>query len=130
MRPVDLSLPTNKSVVVQECVCQRLLLWVSLLALWKLIIFSQALVFAWKIRNVTVPTLNDSSSIMASIFGAVLLLFIGVVVSSALQRNPNAVYILTTILMSGCSMWIQIVLFLPKVCMSVLLYANHTMRQR
>ena len=71
---------------------------------------------AWKIRNVSVPTLNDSSLIIMAIFGAVLMPFVGLMVTSAFHFQPNVVYILSTILIAGCSSWIQAVLFLPKVC--------------
>ena len=71
---------------------------------------------AWKIRNVSVPTLNDSSLTIMAIFGAVLMSVVGLMVASAFQFQPNVVYILSTILIAGCSSWVQAVLFMPKVC--------------
>ena len=115
LRPVNISVPGNTSITLQECACQRLPLWISILALWKIVIISQALVLAWKIRNVTVPALNDSLSIMAAVCGTILLSFVGLVSTSSFQNKPNAVYVLTTILIAGCSIWVQLILFIPKV---------------
>ena len=105
----------NVTVLLQECMCHRFPLWIALISLWKLVILIQALVLAWKIRNVSVPTLNDSSLTITAIFGAVLLSIVCLMASSAFHFQPNVVYILTTALIAGSSSWVQAVLFLPKV---------------
>ena len=120
-RPEHQHFSQNVTVLLQECFCHRFSLWIALISLWKLVILIQALVLAWKIRNVSVPTLNDSSLTVTAIFGAVLLLIAGLMTSSAFHFQPNVVYILTTVLIAGSSSWVQAVLFLPKVCDNIIL---------
>ncbi|XP_076112984.1 putative G-protein coupled receptor 156 isoform X1 [Mytilus galloprovincialis] len=100
---------------IQECTCGRVDVWLSLIFIWKSLIFSYGLYIAWKTRNVLLPPMKDSPSIIISVIFSMCTTSLVVVMSSLLRHDPDAVYVLHILSITTCCVVIQITVFLPKV---------------
>ncbi|CAG2197866.1 GABBR [Mytilus edulis] len=100
---------------IQECTCGRVDVWLSLIFIWKSLIFSYGVYIAWKTRNVLLPPMKDSPSIIISVIFCMCTTSLVVVLSSLLRHDPDAVYVLHILSITICCVVIQITVFLPKV---------------
>ena len=102
-------------IYIQECTCDKVDVWLSFLFVWKSAVFSYGLYVAWKTRNVLLPPMKDSPSIVISVIFTMCSTSLLVVLSSLLRDDPDAVYVLHILSITVCGTVVQISVFLPKV---------------
>ncbi|XP_052805701.1 uncharacterized protein LOC128235041 isoform X2 [Mya arenaria] len=101
--------------VVRECSCNNYAVWLALHAVWKVALLAACLHLAWRTRVVSVPSLNDAGSTVTVIFLTVFVTLCAAMVTTSLRQHSDAVNIITTIAISACAIFVQIIHFLPKV---------------
>ncbi|KAH3868443.1 hypothetical protein DPMN_031589 [Dreissena polymorpha] len=104
-----------KTTSVPECACSKYAIWISLHVLWKMCIIAACLYFAWKTKHVSVPGLNESKNIVAAIFVCLIVTSCAAMMRLGLHDAPNAVSIVTAIVLAAYAAFVQLILFLPKV---------------
>ncbi|WAR04697.1 GABR2-like protein [Mya arenaria] len=100
--------------VVRECSCNNYAVWLALHAVWKVALLAACLHLAWRTRVVSVPSLNDAGSTVTVIFLTVFVTLCAAMVTTSLRQHSDAVNIITTIAISACAIFVQIIHFLPK----------------
>ncbi|KAK3107075.1 hypothetical protein FSP39_006399 [Pinctada imbricata] len=99
---------------IQECSSSGTSVWLSILFLWKTGLLGFGLYLAWKTRNVMLPAMRDSVSMIVSILTTLLLTAPTIMLTSLLRHSPNAIYITEMTLITVCVSVVQVATFLPK----------------
>lgn len=102
-------------IQVQTCSSNNINVWITIIVTWKTLFFSYGLFVAWKTRNVLLPPMKDSPSIVISVIFTMCWTSLAVVISSSLRHDPDAVYVLHILCITVCSIVVQISVFFPKV---------------
>ncbi|XP_061188287.1 gamma-aminobutyric acid type B receptor subunit 2-like [Saccostrea echinata] len=107
--------PGSEYVLIQECSSNGTSGWLAFLLLWKTGLLGYGLFLAWQTRNVTLPAMRDSPSIIISIFCTLLLSAPTFMLTSLLRHSPDGIYITEILMITICTVVVQITVFLPKV---------------
>lgn len=105
----------SEYVLIQECSSHGTSGWLAFLLLWKTCLLGYGLYLAWQTRNVTLPAMRDSPSIIISIMSTLLLSAPTFMLTSLLRHSPDGIYITEILIITVCSTVVQITVFLPKV---------------
>lgn len=100
---------------IQECSSNGASWGLALLLLWKTGLLGYGLCLAWQTRNVTLPAMRDSPSIIISIFCTLLLSAPTFMLTTLLRHTLDGVYITEILIITICTVVVQMTVFLPKV---------------
>jgi len=106
---------TNKIKLIYECNSNYWEVWITALTVYKIILIMYGIYLAWIIRNVNVPSMNDSKYLLFSTY-AIIVAGLGSMTLTELMKDwPDVVQVFFTlgILVATCST--QCLVFIPKV---------------
>lgn len=105
----------NPDVLMQKCVSTHRTVWVTVICLWKAAMMVYGLNLSWRIRNVSVPVMNDALCLTVSIFSAMSLTSLAVGFTVLFGDWPNAVCIIIAVVIFIETLVAQTMVFAPKV---------------
>nr|XP_006819242.1 PREDICTED: gamma-aminobutyric acid type B receptor subunit 2-like [Saccoglossus kowalevskii] len=111
--------PTDSDIVIVPVwlVCESIntMYWLGALYAIKGLLLIFGAFLAWETRNVTVPALNDSKYIGASVYNVLILAFVGVAISLLIQQQATAYYALMSMFIFFATTLTQCMVFVPKI---------------
>ncbi|KAL5011850.1 hypothetical protein ScPMuIL_010401 [Solemya velum] len=105
----------NPDVLMQKCVSTHRTVWVTVICLWKAAMMVYGLNLSWRIRNVSVPVMNDALCLTVSIFSAMSLTSLAVGFTVLFGDWPNAVCIIIAVVIFIETLVAQTMVFAPKI---------------
>jgi len=106
---------TNKLKLIYECDSNYQEVWMTALTMYKIILMMYGIYLAWIIRNVNVPSMNDSKYLLLSTYAIIVCGLGSMTLSELLKDWPDVVQVFFTlgILLATCTT--QCLVFIPKV---------------
>lgn len=111
----NLSYQTNQLKLVFECNSNLNEVWITMLTMYKIILLMYGIYLAWIIRNINVPSMNDSKYLLLSTYTIIICGLGSMTLIQLLKDWPDVVQAFFTIgiIISTCTT--QCLLFIPKV---------------
>lgn len=111
----NLSHQTNQLKIVFECNSNLNEVWITMLTMYKIILLMYGIYLAWIIRNINVPSMNDSKYLLLSTYTIIICGLGSMTLMQLLKDWPDVVQAFFTIgiIISTCTT--QCLLFIPKV---------------
>ena len=111
----NLSHQTNQLKIVFECNSNLNEVWITILTMYKIILLMYGIYLAWIIRNINVPSMNDSKYLLLSTYTIIICGLGSMSLMQLLKDWPDVVQAFFTIgiIISTCTT--QCLLFIPKV---------------
>ncbi|RNA35511.1 gamma-aminobutyric acid type B receptor subunit 2 [Brachionus plicatilis] len=110
----NLSHQTNQLKIVFECNSNLNEVWITMLTMYKIILLMYGIYLAWIIRNINVPSMNDSKYLLLSTYTIIICGLGSMTLMQLLKDWPDVVQAFFTIgiIISTCTT--QCLLFIPK----------------
>lgn len=111
----NVSHQTSQLKVAFECNSNFNEVWITVLTMYKIIMIMYGIYLAWIIRNINVPSMNDSKYLLLSTYTLIICGLGSMTLIQLLRDWPDVVQIFFSIgiIMSTCTT--QCLLFIPKV---------------
>lgn len=111
----NLSYQANQLKIVFECNSNLNEVWITMLTMYKIILLMYGIYLAWIIRNINVPSMNDSKYLLLSTYTIIICGLGSLTLIQLLKDWPDVVQSFFTIgiIISTCTT--QCLLFIPKV---------------
>lgn len=111
----NLSHQTNQLKLVFECNSNLNEVWITMLTMYKIILLMYGIYLAWIIRNINVPSMNDSKYLLLSTYTIIICGLGSMTLMQLLKDWPDVVqaFFAIGIIISTCTT--QCLLFIPKV---------------
>lgn len=106
---------TSELKLVYECNSNYQEVWITALTMYKIILLMYGIYLAWIIRNVNVPSMNDSKYLLLSTYAIIICGLGSMTLTQLLKDWPDVVHVFFTlgILLATCIT--QCLVFIPKV---------------
>ncbi|CAF0713415.1 unnamed protein product [Brachionus calyciflorus] len=111
----NLSHQTNQLKIVFECNSNLNEVWITILTMYKIILLMYGIYLAWIIRNINVPSMNDSKYLLLSTYTIIICGLGSMTLMQLLKDWPDVVqaFFSIGIVISTCTT--QCLLFIPKI---------------
>lgn len=106
---------TNQLKVVLECNSNYNEVWITILTMYKIILLMYGIYLAWIIRNINVPSMNDSKYLLLSTYTIIVSGLGSLTLIQLLRDWPDVVQTFFTIGVVLATCTTQCLLFIPKV---------------
>ena len=120
--PTDISQPvvqnfsqTTQLKVLFECNSNMFEVWITILTMYKIILLMYGIYLAWIIRNISVPSMNDSKYLLLSTYAIIVCGLGSMSLMQILRDWPDVVQAFFTIGIILATCTTQCLLFIPKV---------------
>ncbi|RDD39883.1 Gamma-aminobutyric acid type B receptor subunit 2 [Trichoplax sp. H2] len=101
--------------VIELCASRDFSIWLTILYTYKGLLLIAGIYLAWETRKVSIPALNDSRYIGASVYNVVILCAICIPLSTVLEDYPSAAFILMSVFIIFCTTATLFLVFIPKI---------------
>jgi hypothetical protein len=106
---------TTQLKVLFECNSNLFEVWITILTMYKIILLMYGIYLAWIIRNINVPSMNDSKYLLLSTYAIIVCGLGSMSLMQILRDWPDVVQAFFTIGIILATCTTQCLLFIPKV---------------